>query len=331
MPKKQTFQVDRNNRLIIRRGTSRIRPRGTFSIGPRNSLIYTLNETPAWRKIHRLNPQERFEGTWHLNDNHDLELVVGKNKEKLTLSGRLISCDTDSFVFEITTADSNVTSQISLLRLTGVWQSNEIGAITFSVQKKRSPDTLTLENAWHLDKHNRIVYTFTKIDLKRKQKLENSILFEGHWQITDYNQLTYFLERSLHSGFTFKVQLESPTIRAEKGVIKYRIGAGFKEPINKHAHIITLYGAWRFSNSLTLDFDISYTEGKIKGLGLEIRYLYTNKNEVVFAFTNTLQQPLMYTITFSHRFLKNIDSRVYLALTHSKKDSRVDAGIRIPF
>ncbi|HPT07974.1 MAG TPA: hypothetical protein PLO85_07515 [Candidatus Omnitrophota bacterium] len=331
MPRKQTFQIDRDNRLIIKRGDCCLRPNGSFSIGANNSLIYTLNETPAWRATNRLNATLQFEGTWQLDNDCNLMLRVGENGDKLVLAGRLISCDTDSFVFEITSRDHNSNSQISILRLTGVWQTDENSSITFSVQKKRSPDTLVLEGAWHVDAHNRIVYRFTKTDLKRKQNISNTILFEGHWQITAQNQLTYFLERSLHSGFNFKAQLESPSIRAEEGVIKYRLGAGFEEKGRKQEKILTLYGAWRFSNSLTLDFDISYTEGKIKGLGLEAQYLYTSKDSVVFAFSDSRQQPMQYTVTFSHRFLKKLDSRVFITLKHSKRDSGIEAGVQIPF
>ena len=331
MTNKKTFSVDRSNRLVITKGSLKLKPRGSFSIGKHNSLIYTINEPRSWVLKQRLDSQIRLEGSWKLTPEHDLELTLNESKEKLVLNGRLISCDTDSFVFEIATRESQSTSQISILRLTGSWQNDEKNRLVFTVQKNRTPDTLTLESAWHVDAHNRIVYTFSKTDLKRKQNIRNSILFEGHWQLTGPHQLTYLLERSLHSGFRFRAQLESPTIRAQKGVLKYRIGAGLEESGLQHAKTITLYGAWRFSNALTLDFDISYTKGKIKGLGLNARYAYTRKDSVAFGLNETRNTPLTYTITFTHRFLKKLDAHVYAILTRSKAASGFKAGIEIPF
>ena len=96
------YSVDRYNRLTVKSKRKKVNPRGSFAIEKNNALVYWLNEPLAWRREFGLPNKIRFRGTWQLDANHDLELLLDKTDEqpkgeRLTLKGDIVSVGADEF------------------------------------------------------------------------------------------------------------------------------------------------------------------------------------------------------------------------------------------
>lgn len=310
---------------------------GRFSIDKNNRLIYWLNEPLSWRKEYSLPGKIIFKGSWHLNNNYDLELVLDKTEKQfqddiLVIKGNIISTDRDILAFETKTYDRNGLLHIQILRLSVIWLTDETNRLSFIV-KKRPPDILTLEGAWQINKNQQIIYTYEKTDLKRKTKTSHVLTFEGFWEINSSNRLTYILSRSTESYFDFRVQIESPNLYPKEGLIKYRIGIGLAKDKPSQMETVCLYGSWKFSRKAGLTFQMDYGKGGFRDIEFGTNIYLNKKNEFIFSLTNKQEEPLGLNIIFNHKFLKNYDAQTFLQLKNilNRKESAIEAGVRIPF
>lgn len=306
---KTKYSVDDDNRLTAANGKETIPVNGTFEIGENNNLIYWLNEPETWRVKHQLPEKLVFTGNWSLDPNNDLQLELSRNdsdseKSILIFKGEIISCESEKLVFELKTIDKNGLLQVRLLKLSGTWAADELNRIYFSVSKKESPDTLTLQGAWQLNKNQQIIYTCQKTNLKTKDKTFSVLTFSGFWQISSINKLTYMLCAGSNSKFDFKVQIETPNIYPKEGVIKYRLGVGFQglSPKGTVPKIISLYGTWKINRSAGVSFDMEYAKGQIRSLDFGAEVNFNKDNEAVFSLKNDFGEDLGISVVFKHRF-----------------------------
>ncbi|MFA5089695.1 MAG: hypothetical protein WC510_01520 [Candidatus Omnitrophota bacterium] len=330
------WTVDRANRLIFRRGRKKIAIDGMFQVSAGNNLEYWLNEPAAWRRQNSLPPKIVFRGTWKLNPNYDLELSLNKDEggasaALLTLKGEIVSVSGDNLVFEFRSTDKKGLSHIRFLKLSGSWQADEANRLCFSVQKKGPPDIIILRAAWQINKNQQLTYTYEKDGLKRKDRIMRILTFQGHWQINEKNRITYILSRSTDSRFDFRVQLESPNLYPARGLIKYRLGIGIKDDKEYQDKIITLYGAWKLSRKLGLIFEMDYGGAEVIDICFGAQAGLTKKDRVDFYLVGRRNEPLGMSITFTHKFLKQQGGEWFLKLSKFHRDSRAEAGLRIPF
>jgi len=330
--KKVKFDLDTDNRLVIKQRNRRLVADGRFKADKENRLIYLLNEPPAWRRKYLLPTKIVFKGHWRLNPNYDLELSLDEYKDNhLVLKGEIISTDNDTLVFEIKSYDKAGQNHIQILKLEGLWKADEYSRINFVVKKKASPDTLVLGASWQVNQNQQITYTYEKTDLKRKTKSIQTLLFEGFWRIDESNRLTYILSRSSDSRFDFRAQLESPSIYPQEGQIKYRLGVGLRDDKKLKAKSIALYGAWKFNRKAGLNFEIDYGEGKIQSIEFGANINLSKKGEVTFSLTNKRKEPLGMQVAFTHRFLEKLDAEAFVRLKKLQQENRIEAGVKIPF
>jgi hypothetical protein len=334
---KNKYAVDNLNRLLIKQKEKTLLALGEFSIDQKNRLLYWLNEPDSWRREYGLPKKVIFKGSWNLTRNHDLVLVLDRTEEQLqgdvlNIKGNIISTDRDALAFEIKTYDQNGLLHIRILRLSVIWLTDETNRLSLLV-KKSPPDIITLEGKWEINKAQQVTYTYEKTDLKTKDKTLKTLAFEGFWQISSANKLTYILKHSSESKFDFRVQIETPTIYPQKGVIKYRIGIGLKglSPQGTVPKIISLYGDWKFSRNLGLSYQMDYGRGDIHEIQFAAEVNFDKRNSIIFALKNQKGEPLGISVTFEHRFLQRLDGRAYLRLKKLKEASGIEAGIRIPF
>ena len=332
----QTYFVDKNNRLVIRRKSAKLLPQGYFSVDNENRLVYWLNEPVSWRTTYQFPDKLIFSGAWKINSKYDLELELEQKelafqKKRLTLKGKLLSCEKDQIVFEIQTVNNNGLDSFYLLKLSGRWQADEYNRLTFLITKKDSPDTLTFQGSWQLNENQQITYTYPKNKLKTKSKVSHTLTFSGYWQITSAKRLTYILSTGAHSRFDFKVQLESPNIRPKEGSIKYRLGVGIREPRREKAKIITLYGAWKFSRNAGVIFEMNHREGRIYRLEFGAEVNFNRNNQVTFKLTGLNREPLGLNLTFTHKLLQELNGELFIRLKKYRGESGVDVGVKIPW
>ena len=303
------YSVDNDNRLIFANNTEVFSIDGTFLVDEDNRLNYWLNEPEPWRVKHQLPGKLVFTGNWSLNPNNDLQLELSRNdsdseKGILTFKGEIISCESNKLVFELKSIDKNGLLQVRILKLSGAWLSDDSNQIYFSVSKKDSPDTLTLQGAWQLNKNQQIIYTCQKTNLKTKDKTLFTLTFSGFWQISSANKLTYILSTGSDSKFDFKAQIETPTIYPKEGVIKYRLGVGLKglSPKGTVPELISLYGTWKINRDVGVTFDMEYAKGQIRSLDFGAEVNFNKDNEAVFNLKNDFGENLGISVVFKHRF-----------------------------
>ena len=335
---KNRYSINKNNQLLIS-SSRRKKPLlvdGEFSIDKNNRFIYWLNEPDSWRKIHALPDKIVFAGNWRLNSNYDLELHLTESEGQfqediVTLEGEIISAEGDALVFELKARDKEGLSHLQILKLSGFWQADEFNRLIFKLEKKETPDILVLEGAWGINQNQQITYTYQKAGLKRGDKSSYALTFFGFWRITDRDRLTYIISEGTGSKFDFRVQLESPNVYPKQGVIKYRLGVGIKELKNDNSQVISLYGVWKFSRALGLIFQMQYFKGEIHSLEFGAEVNFKRNNEIVFRLKNETDEDLGLSLTFTHRFLKQLDARAFLRLKAAQEETGVDVGVRIPF
>jgi len=327
------YQLDSQNNLIIKRKKQKITPCGYFKILPDNRLNFWLNESSGWRKRYNLPKRLEFEGKWNINPNHDLELYLYEDKDllqknPLVLRGEIISVQQDCVSFLIKTEEKGGVQKFKILKLNGLWQTDEYNRINFLVEKKGTPDILIFKNTWQINSNQQITYAYQKVNLLTKSKTQHTIEFEGFWQINSSDKLTYILSGSNRSCFDFRIQNESLNLYPEDGKIKYRIGIGTKK---EKTQTISLYGTWKFSKKGALLFQMNYGNGQIKAIEFSPVINITKKDTVSFSLCNFKNQPLGITVNFSHRFLKELDAEIYLKIRNQLKEKAINLGVNIPF
>jgi len=332
---KNRYAVDNLNRLVIKQKMKTLRPPGKFGVDRKNRLSYWLNEPETWQRQYNLPRKMLFKGSWQLNKNYDLELVLDKSRNQfaqdiLVLKGNIISTDRDTLAFEMKTYDKNGLLHIQILKLSIILLTDKTNRISFLV-KKNPPDIITLEGNWEINKHQQITYAYEKTNLKTKEKSLQTLTFEGFWQITSVNKLTYILTHSQESRFDFRAQIETATIYPQAGVIKYRLGIGLRKERAPREKIIALYGVWKFSRNLGLSFQMDYGSGNIREIRFASEVNFDKKNSVNFLLKNRKGERLGFSLTFRHKFLKALDAEAYLRFKKAKEASGIDSGIRIPF
>lgn len=334
---KYNYSIDDNNQLLIKPpGKKGFLPvKGRLGIDKNNRLMYWLNEPDSWRRIYGIPKRIVFEGSWRLNKNYDLELVLDKSKNQfqgdiLSAKGEIISTDSDRLAFEVKTYDHNGLLHIQILQLSVIWLADDKNRICFVI-KKRSPDIFTLEGNWRINKNQQITYTYEKTRLKRKTKIARTITFEGLWQINDSNKLTYILRHSLDSRFDFRAQIESPNIYSQEGLIKYRLGSGIREAGRLRKKTVYIYGEWKFSRKLGLSFQVDYGNNGVSLIEFGADVALGKKDELSFVLKNKEGEPLGLNVIFKHKFLKTFDAEALLRLRVSSGRQEAEAGVRIPF
>jgi hypothetical protein len=333
---KYRYGTDENNQLLLRPVASGLPlvVDGNFGVDKENNLIYLLNSPSPWKREYRLPAKIVFKGSWHLTPNYDLEMALDENRgqfgrDTLLLRGEIISTDRDTLAFEIKSYDRRGLAHIQILKLAVTWLTDETNRIIFIV-KKRPPDILTLESGWQLNQNQQIAYKYEKADLKSKSKTTNFLTFNGFWQISSANKLTYILSHSSQSRFEFRCQIETPTIYPQKGMIKYRLGMGLRQEA-RGEKIVCLYGEWKFSRKLGLFFQMDYGEGRIQEIKFGSDIYFDKSNKVTFVLKDKSGQPIGISVMFTHRFLKNLDAEYFLRLQSAQKEPRVDAGLKLTF
>ena len=339
-PMKYKYSLNAKNQLFIKSAKENlpIPARGSFSLDENNQLIYWLNEPASWRRLYNLPSKVYLVGNWKLNSDYDLEFILEETKnqykdERLVFKGEIISTDRDTLVFETISQDEDGNSHIQLLKLSGSWQADEFNRIIFKIKKDTSPDVITLEGIWQINRNQQVTYCYERTGLKRKTGISRVLTFEGFWQINSANRLRYILSRSTQSYFDFRVQIESPNLYPKEGTIKYRIGIGLKENNPSRMRTIFLYGSWRFSRNAGLVFSMDYGKGKLRDIELAADIHLNKRDEVIFSLTDKERKPLGLNVAFNHAFLKNQDAQAFLKLKNilDKKEAAIEAGVRIPF
>jgi hypothetical protein len=318
------YSTNSLNQLLIRLpGETTLHPvNGAFRIDEDNTLEYRLHETTSLRDAYGLPSIIAFKGNWRLDLEHQPQLVCGD--DVLTIRGKMIAADGSSLAYEVKSLNRQGLLHVQILKLSGIWLADGDNRLSFVV-KKRSPDIVALQGAWQIDNNQQISYTYEREDLATKRKTSQTVLFQGFWQITRANKLTYILEGGTDSKFEFRGQIETPTIYPQRGAIKYRLGMGLRQDKR-----VTLYGTWKLSRALGLDFLMRYGAGKVRAIEFTAEISFARRNACVFRLKGDDGKFLGADIVFTHDFLKASDSRAFVRLK-AQREAGIEAGVEVVF
>lgn len=342
------YQVDPLNRLVISRPFAPDSPRrrkivvdGRFVIGEDNSLEYHLRapepELKEWllgdnseKALYKI----RFTGKWSLTPEHDLKFTLHKSDtqrlgERLILRGNILSARNNELLFSLIVGGRDNRRLLRIVKLSGHWQADARNRLKFLVQRyKQKPEAMLFRGAWQVGRHYEITYSYKKIQLKRKARLEKKLALKGIWQIGSKRQLRFLVEGDNTSAFDFRALLETPILHAKKGEIRYRVGIGVsaqREVVRR----VTLFGKWRINRDLSLDFEVRYRPGETHRSHFQADYSLDSRNRVSFSLKSEEGKKLGIEVVFTREFFK--DAEAFIRFRDSVRERAIEVGVRIPF
>lgn len=266
-------------------------------------------------------------GRWALTPDHDLKLSFRRSKnepfrENITLRGSIISVSSGELVFAAHGTTDEGAPFARLVTLEGRWKADERNRLLFLVKKGDREEPLALEGAWEIGEHHTLLY--------RYQKKEPVLLsFRGAWEIREKDRLTYALDLGGKSRFDFRAAVQSPTLLAKKGEIRYQAGirlAGHTTVLRE----IVLFGKWKLSRDFSLSFEMEYEKGRRQALFFNTAYRLNEKEELIFSLKDQRKRGLGVEVTFTRSFFEG-EGKTFLRLYRDAVESRIEGGIRVPF
>ena len=335
MSKLKAIKVNKSNQLFIKTSTSKkpLKVKGIFKTDSQNNLIYSIDKPLKWQKEYDLPKRIKFSGSWKLDSNHNLVLETKKTEDypqsNLILSGKIQNVDSDYLSFELTKSSFSNIPKYHFIRLNGRWSVDKFNRLTFEVKKKDKPDIFRFKNIWEVNKFNQITYIYKRISLKTKKRFEQSIQFDGFWQIDSKNKLCYSLKHSEISRLEFRVHLQTPNIHPKKDAVKYRMGIGLGK--DREEKTIILYGSWKFSRKLGLFFELNYDKSKVKKYNFSAKVDITERERITFSLLGEDDKPLGINVIFRKKLLSNKDIEFFTKLSKKGANYTAQSGIQIHF
>ena len=306
---------------------------------------------------------ETLKGRWVLDPNHEVVYRKGAGgEEEAGLRASLVAAEPDALVLSVTEKKSKgrvVTAEdapgsargseavsargrtpradgrakrgplTSLLRLTGVWRTDEKNQITFEVEKESGKkDVLTFKGIWKVSKTNQLVYTYERKNLKRKTKELQTLVFKGTWKLSNTHELTYSLGVDSRSQFRFRGTFETTSLLAKAGEIRYQ--AGVEVEGKERIQTITLFGKWRLSRDLSLSFEVESEGGRKSALVFKAEYRIGKDYEISAGLKTQNGRLAGFELILTRDFLEK-QGRGFFRLRKTLEESAVEAGVTLPW
>ena len=300
----------------------------------RTSVRYGVDEQNRLliRTDDPLRPERVVEGVWKLTGRRELAFVFHEgqtNRPKtLYLKSTLAQAEAHTLVFALRRGEDGA-SVAQRLSLSGRWQADRVNRLTFLVEKADgSADRLTLQGGWEVGAHHELVYRYTRPSDGLGRGETSTLVFDGAWDITRADRLTYRLLGFSDSAFEFRASLQSPSLLAREGRIVYQAGIGLARNRTQRRRI-TLFGTWKFHRDLSVSFDIPYAGGRVEAIRFEAAYALGARNQLSVQLRNSRRRPLGLTVTFTRQLTR--DANLFLRLRKEAEDRSVIGGVQVRF
>lgn len=279
-------------------------------------------------KLSKLNDliedDEKLKGRWELGPNHEVLYKKSGKDEEIKVIGSLVAAEPNALVIGITQRQTDQKIVTSIYKLSGSWKANSKNQLVFEVQKESGKkDALTFKAGWKVNKNQEIIYTYDQVNLKTKTKESQELAFQGYWDISEKNRLTYFLGGNSESAFRFRGTFQTASILAKKGEIRYQLGVEVAS--NEKTQTIALFGKWKISRTLALDFEIEYNDRK-RSISFGGEYALNDNLSVAVNLKTEEGKPLGVELILTKDIFE--DGQAFIRLQRSLEASRVEAGMR---
>lgn len=330
---KTRYEIDPDNRLVIigsGRMTSLPRYRrivdGRFKVADGNVLTYLVRSPQQYASAV---PHEiKLRGAWSLTRDHGLKITLEKSapdssRDELIIGGSIIDAGKNSLRFAVTTKYRDGVRTTYVLDLAGVWHADNHNRLTFRVNKSYgSPDILTFEGAWEVNKDNELIYRYEHRKGLRRARSIQTVVFRGYWNITNRAALTYTLDAGTNSAFNFKVGLGA--FRGDR--MEYEVGMGYSNKLRPRVKTIAIYGRWKIAPASGLSFEIEAADGSVYSISFAAQASLNDKDTVLFRLkTGTTMRDLGITLEISRKILGG-DGEAFLRYLYNHEECAVLIG-----
>ena len=319
---KQTTQisVDSGNRLVIT---------DIFGDTSREVVIDRVGGKKRLRKV-------VLDGNWSLTEDHDLKLnVLGSNSsiygKTLIFQGSVERTGGARLAFRFRRCDAISGLRTGTIELKGRWLADGNNRITFNAAKSSGRyDVLRFQGAWQVNKRNELTYKYSRTVMKTKTARDAALAFNGYWELGK-NNIIYRLERSNDSFFRFKALLQSRSLRASDGKIKYQVGIKYSRGrvYKRIERSVALYGTWKLGKDLGVSFEIASPGRKHQKTQFTVEKLITKHGTIIVSLKTRRGEKLGLDVDFSTAL--GDDAKLFLSLGHSASESRMVGGIKVKF
>ena len=270
--------------------------------------------------------REVIDGEWRLTKRHRVEYRRRGKEQEIVLTGDLVAAEGNGLVIRVREDHSEGDLVSRTVTLRGRWEADPGNRLTFLVERRsQQRDRLTFSGGWEVGESNEILYRYERLQLKTKQRGTHTLTFRGYWDLDAAHRLTYVLNRDSNSVFRFRGAFQTPTVLAKEGVIRYQVGVEAEG--RKRFQTVTLFGRWKLSKKLSLDFEIPYGNGFSRTMTFGATYSVTLQNSIQAQLTTQERKPLGLQVIFTREFLKN-SGGVFVRLRKSLEETEVEGGLR---
>ena len=269
-------------------------------------------------------------GEWSLDDRHRLSYRSADGSEQFDYETSLVAAEPGALIVSLTQKQQNGKILAQLARLEGKWQANRFNQIVFSVTRQSGKtDTLIFSGAWKLGENHEIIYSYRIAEQKRKTTRVETLTFRGRWDLTEKNALVYLMEGGSDSRFRFRAALQTQSILAKKGEIRYQIGVsgeGKKEKLRT----LVFFGKWKLSTRLELVFEMECGGGQKQELRFGAEYALTEDLSVAAKLIDRRGAALGAEVILHQTFLQG-NGQAFVRLRKVISESAVEAGVKLLF
>ncbi len=269
---------------------------------------------------------ETLDGAWELASGHQLRYRRRGPEKEVILVGNLLSSGPNSLNFRLEESIRDEDVRRRELALRGRWQTDPSNRLTFWVERERGmEEALTLEGAWETGPGNEILYRFERSGSKGSRSLHR-IRFEGVWEIGEDRRLSYVMDAGSDSAFRFRGTFQTASLRQKQGAVRYQIGLQVEG--KKRFQTVTLFGKWKLSRDLSLEFEIPYSGGFRRSLSFGAVYAWDSSASVSARLTTPAGKPLGVELSLHKEFLQG-RGEAFVRLRRSLEETAAEAGVRV--
>lgn len=288
-------------------------------------------------RVTRLNQlvlgNDLIEGNWQITPNHEVQYRRHRRglrsplEEEIALKGSLVAAEETGLVIQAWERRQGGELVSRLLTLRGRWEADAHNRLSFLVERQSDrADRLTLAGGWEVGPNHELLYRFTRRHLKTKERDLHTLTFRGTWDVTEANRLTYVLDRDSDSAFRFRGTFQSRSLQAKTGQIRFQIGVQLDG--RRRLQTVTLFGKWKLSRDLSLEFEVPYGGGAVQGIGFGASFELGERGTIRGNLLARRGEPLGVELLFTRSFLKG-QGEAFARLRRYLEESAVEAGLRV--
>ena len=268
---------------------------------------------------------EIVKGRWEITPDHEVQYKRNGGDEEVKVSGVLVAAEPGALVIGVTERQTDQNIVTSIYKLTGSWKANPKNQLVFEVAKEDGKrDALTFRARWKINDRHEIVYTYDRVNLKKKKKGSQDLNFQGYWDIGGKNRLTYFVGGDSESAFRFRGAFQTRSILAKRAEIRYQLGV---EVSGRHRiQTIGLFGKWKLSRNLDLSFEIDYADTK-HSITFGGEYSLDKERRVIVNLRSEEGGALGVEVILEKDIFDG-DGQVFIRFQKFVEESSVEAGIK---